>query len=317
MNVVTIVCAVVIIAIVIITWCIARRRDTHHTGFSEAIIMQLPNIKKYQQRIEKYIDEDLNESTSKYPGLHRMCVYAISGGKKIRSVIMLSIADRSDRADAISSAVALEYLHDASLILDDIHDKDDYRRGRKSVHKIFGISKAQMCALYLIGRAGKLMQFANAKRSNELTIFIYDILFEKLRGLIEGQYIDVSNEFANNSNEQIMHKKTGTMFEISFILGWTLAVSRVPTEEELHDLQLCAELFGQIFQIADDFEDIVKDARTGAKFNYVLNHGKARAFEYLGTCVDKFRARATALNIYTNEISESIAYLYKKSEGIA
>jgi geranylgeranyl pyrophosphate synthase len=272
------------------------------------MIAALPCIEKYQKRIEDFMSEDLAVATCKHPGLHRMCTYVTSGGKKIRSIILLSLCDSASRA-----ALAVEYLHAASLILDDIADADNYRRGRKAVHKVFGIGKAQMCALYLIGHAGKLLQESAASGSNEFKLFIYDNLFANLRMLIEGQYEDISNSTDSaDGTDGILHKKTGTMFEIPFVLGWSMANMSVPNPGTLSSLQACARSFGQMFQVADDFEDVQKDSRSGARYNYVINHGKHAANEHFTSHLKKFSAEAQRVGVYTDELQEATMYLYKK-----
>jgi len=318
MNTVSVVCVLIIILIILIARVIHKSSEPNK-NLSENIVTELPNIKKYQKRIEKYIEVDLSKATQGRPGLNLMCSYAVSGGKKIRSIILLSILEKNAISQKSHSdpAIAVEYLHAASLILDDIADKDDYRRGRKSMHKLFGVGKAQMCALYLIGHAGKLLQkSAKSLNNNELVIFIYDNLFANLRKLIEGQYVDISNEGgAENTDSDIIHKKTGTMFEIPFVLGWTFSKLQVPSQSELFDLKTTAHMFGQIFQIADDFDDMEKDAKSHAKFNYVLNHGIKEASTYFVECITKFNTFSSKMNICTDEIKEVVTYLYKKVES--
>lgn len=332
MNVIQVSCALIIILIVIAVWRISKTASHIHESFSENVVTNLPNIKKYQQMIESYIEQDLAHATNGNPALHRMCQYAVSGGKKIRSIILLSVYDHCASVvltpsasptplNIHNAAIAVEYLHAASLILDDIADKDDYRRGRVSVHRLFGIGKAQLCALYLIGHAGKLLQStAKSTGNQDVEIFVYDNIFSNLRKLIAGQYMDVSG-IANDTRkigniEKVIHKKTGTMFEIPFIMGWTFANIFVPDETQLSKLKLLSRMFGQIFQVVDDFEDIEKDEKSHAKYNYVLNHGKARASQYLKECIHKFNELADAMSIYTEEIKEAISYLYKKVESL-
>ena len=310
MDAVSVCCAIVIVLAIIIGYYFHRTPQKK----SEHLSAALPVLKKYQKDVEDLITEDLRKNTGKHAGLMNMCEYALDGGKKIRSIIALSIIDyRGDRQIGADSAIAVEYLHAASLILDDIADKDDYRRGRKAVHKVYGVGKAQMCALYLIGQAGRLMQTdANRVGADDFKVFIYDNLFANLRKLIEGQYIDIAGSTSQTSAESLMHKKTGTMFEIPFILSWSMSHRRVPNNQELISLKDAAKLFGQIFQIADDFEDMESDRRKNSQFNYVLNNGMYNASEYFSECVAKFSSIATSMNIYTKVISETLTHLVQK-----
>jgi len=99
------------------------------------------------------------------------------------------------------------------------------------------------------------------------------------------------------------------------MLGWSFSKLHVPNENELKNLQQLSYLFGQIFQVADDFEDIKKDMKSGAKFNHVLINGKTNSFNYISECIDKFNIISENMNLYTKEIKEAVAYLYKKVES--
>lgn len=272
------------------------------------------HVGEYQNRIESYVKENLSKETN--GDMRKMCEYAVSGGKKIRSVILLSIASRNgEKPGASNAAVAVEYLHVASLILDDIMDKDKYRRGKKSLYKVYGIGHAQMCALFLIGLAGKLMREVagecdiGAGDRNAMRVFIYDNIFDNLQKLIDGQYQDISG--SSESIESIIHKKTGTLFEIPFVLGWTIDNGRVPSDTELDTLQKASASFGQMFQIADDLEDMEKDAKSKSKFNYALNNGEKEARDYYDECAAIFSDLASKLGIMTTELNELFINILK------
>jgi geranylgeranyl pyrophosphate synthase len=348
----TLIAAIIVVLLVIIAtaWVFNNSSQSDQQPGSAEIVANLPNLRKYQQRIEQYIKASLAKETVKHPKLHAMCEHAVSGGKKIRSIILLSILESTtDGVDTVNSAenvknisitsagvqaaLAVEYLHAASLVLDDIMDKDDYRRGKVSVHKVYGIGPAQMCALFLIGLAGKLLReaargtpiTANSENNennennenienarNALTVFIYDNLFMNLRGLIEGQYIDISDESSPVTGADLIQKKTGTLFEIPFVLGWTIGHGKVPDDTELQSIRDSSAYFGQMFQVADDFEDIEKDTKSGAQFNYAINYGKQEAYNYFQSCMTKFNDISSRVNVHTLELREAVTYLSQK-----
>jgi geranylgeranyl diphosphate synthase type II len=294
--------ALIIVTLLIVILCLWQRGTEPVKPTAQWL-----HVGEYQNRIESYVKENLNKETN--GDMRGMCEYAVSGGKKIRSVILLSIASRNgEKPGASNAAVAVEYLHAASLILDDIMDKDKYRRGKKSLYKVYGIGPAQMCALFLIGLAGKLMREVACECDigdgdrNAMRVFIYDNIFDNLQKLIDGQYQDISG--SNENIESIIHKKTGTLFEIPFVLGWTIDNGRVPTDTELDTLRKMSANFGQMFQIADDLEDMEKDAKSKSKFNYALNNGTDKAKDYYNECATIFSDLASKLGIMTAELDE-------------
>jgi hypothetical protein len=92
-------CASTIVLIIILTVYVLRSQYTYRSfSSSEGMIAALPCIEKYQKRIEDFMSEDLAVATCKHPGLHRICKFATSGGKKKRSIILLCLCESESLA---------------------------------------------------------------------------------------------------------------------------------------------------------------------------------------------------------------------------
>ena len=124
-----------------------------------------------------YIDEQFNPVTS-------------YGGKRFRAGLCLLLADAYGKKDeALKMAAAIELFHNFSLIHDDIEDRDELRRGRPTVWKLWGINHGINTGdAQLILTQGLL--FMNDKLSPEKIVETSAYLNEKSLKVVEGQYLD-------------------------------------------------------------------------------------------------------------------------------
>ncbi|BAI60128.1 polyprenyl synthetase [Methanocella paludicola SANAE] len=169
-----------------------------------------------------------------------------TAGKRLRPVSVLLLAEMNGgRADdATDAALAMECIHTASLIQDDIVDEGLKRRGEDTSHEKFGMFLAMVSGDYLISRAMMLMS-----KYDEKTI----LAFSKA-GLYmaEGELLDVkSRKYKPTEADYVecVRKKTAIMFESSFEMG-----ARIAGADEKH-AELCRLMgmeFGIAYQIVDD-----------------------------------------------------------------
>lgn len=172
-------------------------------------------------------------------------------GKQIRPILTLLCARLKGKAvDATEAAALIEICHTASLIHDDIIDEADTRRGQLSVQKKFG----KEMAVY----AGDFMIFSAIRRTCLKNRFWYDLIFDKLERMCDGEV----SQFDNRYNTEITEKKyienilgkTSAMFSIACGLG---AYEGKCKESEVLAAEQFAEKFGLIFQLRDDLLDFV------------------------------------------------------------
>ena len=176
-------------------------------------------------------------------------------GKLIRPSLTLLIADEldGDPRAAVTAAVALELVHEFSLIHDDVQDRDEVRRGRPTVWRQWGEAQAI--------NAGDLMlvlALAEAGRAG-------DAVRERVLGatveMIEGQALDVSFDGLTTLGEYtaMIDRKTGALFRCACELGGIFAGASPEVRERLNGI---GRELGRAYQIRDDLRDDLRPART-------------------------------------------------------
>ncbi len=242
---------------------------------------------------------EIEESIRKaFPGTNKLTQaisYALlSGGKRIRPLIVHYIAEALGfKLPVMDAALAVEFFHTASLIADDLPcmDNDILRRGKKSVHEVFGETVALLASYALISEAfkkieenGRKMANADAKFSGRafeaVTIALEQASHSAgIKGAVLGQYYDLfgpsEEKLTEELLERIIYLKTGTLFEGSFVLGWVFGGGDFSKLEEVKKL---ARHFGFAFQIRDDLKDISQDG-SNENLNFALFMGKGLARE--------------------------------------
>lgn len=217
------------------------------------------------------------------------CASALRGGKRLRAVILLEVArataaatrrgregEETTPVDAAEAALFVEYLHAASLVIDDLpdFDNDATRRGRPSLHAEVGPAVAQMAAISLVAAAFQnVCRQIDWIRDNCPEVKNVDRIGTRVcsdvsraigaMGAAGGQYMDVSSpeelarEHGPDAVAELMYRKTATFFEIALIAGWLVAGGAPEQVEVMRDIGRCV---GTAFQIADDIGDMERDA---------------------------------------------------------
>jgi len=213
--------------------------------------------------------------------LYDPCKYIItSGGKRLRPFLVLISAKAAggDFEQAYNAAVAVELLHNFTLVHDDIMDKADLRRGRETVHVKYGLNPAILSGDNLVAIAYKNLIL-------DCKINVTEIMNEFTCGLIEvceGQSYDTDFETTDDvSLEQyllMIRKKTAVMAQMCCKVGGLLATTDKAKVDALGDFGLN---LGMAFQIQDDLLDIMADQeKFGKKVGGDLVEGK-KTFLYI------------------------------------
>lgn len=211
-------------------------------------------------RIERAVEAHLRPSTGPDcpGGLAEAMRYAIfPGGHRIRPRLCLAVAHAHDGADPVivdAALAAVEYLHCASLVHDDLPCFDDaeIRRGKPSVHLAFGEPLALMCGDALIVLAFQTIARAAAtapRRSAELLRVVSEAVGAP-NGIVAGQSWECE---AKVPLEDYQQAKTGALFRAATLAGAAAADDRDPS------WGLLGDVIGSAYQIADDLMDEVGD----------------------------------------------------------
>ncbi|HET7619123.1 MAG TPA: polyprenyl synthetase family protein [Vicinamibacterales bacterium] len=188
-----------------------------------------------------------------------MAYTALAPSKQVRAVLTLLAAELcgGTAARAVPVAAAIELVHAASLILDDLPAMDDapLRRGRPSNHREFGEAVAILAAFGLLNLAyGSLARGYDAGLSSRLTDLLSDSIGPD--GLIGGQALDLlatDQQVTFEMLERIHRGKTGALFVAAATAG---ALTAGAAAEPVAALAAYAKNLGLAFQIVDDLLDV-------------------------------------------------------------
>jgi geranylgeranyl diphosphate synthase type II len=258
-------------------------------------------------RVDGRLPELLPPAGARPEPVHQAMRYALTGaGKRVRPALTLAVADLcgARSGPVLDLACAVEMVHACSLVLDDLPSMDDaaLRRGRPTVHRVFGESVALLAALALLNRAYALV----AEAAHRLSLRRYtteDVVHHLAAaigsdGLIGGQALDLltrPEEMSLDVLEYIHSHKTGALFMAAGELGAMAADAR---RRDLEVIARYAKNLGLAFQISDDLLDVLgtpeetgKDTgKDETKVTFVKLLGvagaQALAAELLGFAVD-------------------------------
>lgn len=184
-----------------------------------------------------------------------------SGGKRIRPLLTLAGAamynERHHNAHKLAAAV--EFIHSASLLHDDVVDNSDERRGQAAAQTVFGNKAAVLVGDFLFSRAFELMVETHNVRVLELLSHASTIITEG-----EVLQLKTANNIATTMNDymQVIGAKTAALFAAAAAVGPALA--NAPRAEQ-DALYAYGHHLGVAFQIADDVLDYVGEEQSFGK----------------------------------------------------
>ncbi|MFR2571800.1 MAG: polyprenyl synthetase family protein [Clostridia bacterium] len=260
-------------------------------------------LKQYQHIVNKellkYIVKDecpekiLNESTE----------YSLmAGGKRLRPILVIAtyMLFKDDIKECMPYAVAIEMVHNFSLIHDDLPgiDNDDFRHGKPTNHKQFNEATAILAGDRLLNEAyvvlSEELQKTDSKNLNKKLV-VFNEFSKAVDRMIVGEYVDTEFEGKSISEEYLEYihiNKTGALLRLCVRMGAILAGAE---NDDLKRLTSYAEKIGLAFQIKDDIlseegnEEIlgkpVGNDKQLEKCTYVSKYGLDKAKEILNQII--------------------------------
>ena len=194
--------------------------------------------------------------------------YSVSaGGKRLRPMLMLETYRMFGGTSKVIEPfmAAIEMIHTYSLIHDDLPamDNDEYRRGRKTTHVVYGEAMAILAGDALLNYAFETATSAFVlDEGNPAIGKAFMILASKagVYGMIGGQVVDVESEGKEIDADtlQFIHiHKTSALLESAMLIGAVLAGAN---EQQQRTVELAARELGLAFQIRDDILDVTGNA---------------------------------------------------------
>lgn len=239
------------------------------------------------------------------------------GGKKLRPMIVLALCND---INVSKIALAIELIHNSSLIIDDLPcmDNDLYRRHNKTIHNKYGETNALNISIFLFTKALELIyenviEIDNSgKKIYEINKIIYDNIGKN--GLPLGQYLDLG--FLKNklklddkkAHINLIYKKTTTLFNLSFLIPYVL---QTDNHDNIEIMKKVSKWFGMAFQLYDDFLDIAQDKINNSP-NYVNKYGYEIAYSLFIKSINKTKFYLDKLLIEHKFFNELIDLLLRK-----
>lgn len=185
----------------------------------------------------------------------------LSGGKRLRPILtMLSCeAVGGVPENTIPLGIALEYLHNSTLIHDDIIDKDKWRRGLPTTHEKFGLPMAIIAGDALIGETYRMLSYLAPPELRSVTYKeIIRCIADAAKNIYEGEAMDI--DFSTRTDVTIpqymvmIEKKTAQLYLVAGKCGALIGKGKRTQVERMAQYGI---YFGLMFQIKDDLLNIL------------------------------------------------------------
>ncbi len=225
---------------------------TQKCAYVEAVIRKyLPKEEGFQKEIMKAMNYSMT-----------------AGGKRVRPLLMketYNMFGGTEKNLIEPFMAAMEMVHTYSLVHDDLPamDNDEYRRGRKTTHVVYGEDIGILAGDALLNFAFETALKAEVKEENQKAfIEALKILAKKpgIYGMIGGQVIDVKsvNQPLTKEKLEVIHQlKTSALIECAMMIGAVLAGA---SYEQVKQIETAANRIGLAFQIQDDVLDVTSSS---------------------------------------------------------
>lgn len=277
---------------------------------SEKINTFLEEIKR---AVDAEIENALMNNTPLIDGLYKSAAYSAGGGKRVRAVYTNLVGDifGVDHDDLQKTACAVEMIHAASLIMDDLPYMDDsqLRRGKPANHIVFGQDVALCASIALLSKAIELV-LNDDNLQPEIRNKVVRVLAQSygFNGLAAGQFVDLKLKRKNIDFEIVKfinHHKTAALFSAAGKAGAYIGNAN---EEQIKAIDNYSENIGFAFQIVDDILDTTGDKNIIGK---EVEQDKMNFVKLVGIEEAKKQAKK-----YTEEALKGLTIFHEKASDL-
>ena len=289
----------------------------------------------------RYIEDVLNAYLPKEEGYQKTVIEAmnysvLAGGKRLRPMLMAETYAMFGGEGKIVEPfmAAVEMIHNYSLVHDDLPamDNDEYRRGRKTTHAVYGEGMAVLAGdgllNYAFETACTAFEMAENYEEYKQAAAALSVLSKKagIYGMIGGQCADIEAE-DNQENVTkdlllfIHEHKTAALIQSAMMIGAILAGA---DKKQVDELEKCAYNIGVAFQIQDDILDVTGNIEVlgkpigsdekNNKITYVTMHGveksKEKVAEMSGEAIAILKSFPKR-NLFLEKLAEQLIYREK------
>ena len=292
-------------------------------------------LKTRTAEIEQLIGTYLPEETGHQKTVLAAMNYAVkAGGKRLRPMMLRlcyeMFAKEPQEALVRPFMAAMEMIHTYSLVHDDLPamDNDEYRRGKKTTHAVYGEAMGILAGDALLNYAFETAAKAfDMEPDNRNIGKAMQILATKagIYGMVGGQVVDVQSEDSGDITKEkldfIYRLKTGALIESSMLIGAVLAGA---TKNEQNTIEKAATEVGLAFQIQDDILDVTSTLEVlgkpigsdekNHKATYVSFEGLEKAKEDVALYTNSAVARMDSLVVKNEFLNELLLYLISREK---
>jgi geranylgeranyl diphosphate synthase type I len=194
----------------------------------------------------------------------------LAGGKAFRPTLCLLSCDAAggQAERALHAAAALEFVHNFSLIHDDIEDNDRFRHHRLTVWAIWGIPTAVISGNSMLKVADiAVSRLRDSGVAPAVALEASEALTRGYLRMMEGQYLDMAFESRPSISVpeylDMIERKTGALIETAVYLGSLVAGGEQPNRRLAEGLRVVGWELGRVFQIRDDILGVWGGPKTG------------------------------------------------------
>ncbi|MCC6934023.1 MAG: polyprenyl synthetase family protein [Deltaproteobacteria bacterium] len=263
--------------------------------------------------------------------LWQACDYCLTApGKRIRPVLTLMVGQMIGvpLEKLINYSAAIEFLHNSSLVHDDLPgiDNDDYRRGRLTCHKQYDEGTAILAGDALIVLAYQLICY-DSHISNDQKQILVNILSDAFYKLCIGQVLDLANMGHQRSDNQNVEElflelkrrhlhKTGALMSCCFSGPAAIAGEN---DNKFEFLTNIGEHLGLLFQMTDDILDAQESGNTQAQderlglITYVSLFGIDEARRYAKHSADEIIEKLSSFGGKAEDLKEFVRYIESRT----
>ena len=201
------------------------------------------------------------------------------GGKRWRPALMLIVAQAlgANPKKLLPYSIIPEIIHNGTLMIDDVEDNSDLRRGKSAIHKIYGVDLAINAGNAMYYLPLKILLENPAKFSPKTINSAYSIYAQEMINLAYGQGFDIiwhqgrNLDITENDYLQMCAFKTGTLARMAAKLGALFAGASPKNIDLAGEF---AESIGIAFQIQDDILNLTASSEYGKEIGGDISEGK-------------------------------------------
>lgn len=281
-------------------------------------------LEQYKGEVESELEQHLPRTGEPKEFYSSVWELLDRGGKRFRPAFTFLACEcvGGRREEAVGAAASVELLHNMTLVHDDIEDESELRRGKPTIHRMYGVptainvGDAMLIKVFEIANSSKVPQDRCHRLVSEIARRAYDITW--------GQAFEFSmwkrKDFTEDQVIQLLKYKTGALTRLAVEAG---AISGGATEQQLQALGEFGESVGIAFQIIDDVLNVEGDVKEyGKEIGGDIREGKktVMAAHFLSAAKPADKKVFTRLlgkkTITKSEVHKAIA-LYEKYSSIA